>query len=209
MSELSVKNLTYRYPGSKSMVFSDLSCGAGQRLLITGYSGSGKTTLLHMLAGILKPNTGMIMIGNTRLDALSPSMRDRFRGRHMGMIFQKHYFLSGISIYQNLRVARKIAGKEGNDPHYLEQLLTKLGIDSLRDQKPEQLSQGEQQRFSIARALANKPDWVLADEPTSSLDDKNCEQFVSTIDKTNPATGWIIATHDQRLRQYFTQIYSL
>ncbi|MFP4287884.1 MAG: ABC transporter ATP-binding protein [Bacteroidales bacterium] len=204
-----INNLTYRYPGNKFMEFPDFSCQNGQRLLITGSSGSGKTTLLHLLAGILKPHTGTIMAGKTRLDLLSPSGKDRFRGEHIGMIFQKHLFLSGMSIYQNLRVAQKIAGKKIKNPHYLDEILEKLSISTLRSKKPDQLSEGEQQRFSIARALANQPDWVLADEPTSSLDDKNCEKFIAAIDKVGIDTGWIIATHDQRLKQYFTNIYSI
>lgn len=204
-----INNLTYRYSGNKYLEFPDFFCEKGQRLLITGSSGSGKTTLLHLLAGILKPHTGKIKAGVTRLDSLSPSERDLFRGKHIGMIFQKHLFLSGMSIYQNLLVAQKISGKKSKNLHYLDEILKKLDIDSLRNKKPDQLSQGEQQRFSIARALANQPDWVLADEPTSSLDDKNCQNFIAAIDKVGENTGWIIASHDQRLKPYFSKVYSL
>jgi putative ABC transport system ATP-binding protein len=209
-NNFSINNLTYRYPGNKYLEFSDFSCENGQRMLISGSSGSGKTTLLHLLAGILQPHTGMIMAGETRLDLLSSSGRDLFRGKHIGMIFQKHLFLSGMSIYQNLVVAQKISGKKiPKKLHYLDEILVKLEIDALRNKKPEQLSEGEQQRFSIARALANQPDWVLADEPTSSLDDNNCEKFIAAIDKVGKDIGWIIATHDRRLKQYFAKIYSL
>ena len=118
--------------------------------------------------------------------------------------------MEGLSVYENLKAAQKLSGSS-TDIFHLEQLMHQLGISQLSHKKPYKLSQGEQQRFSIARALANKPLYVLADEPTSSLDDRNCEKFIELIrlNLTEKPVSWIIATHDQRLKKYFSTIYEL
>lgn len=204
------RGLCFKYWSGKAFLFNDLQCEVGQTLLISGRSGSGKTTLLHLLTGILQPDSGEIWYGRQNFSSLPVAQKDQFRGRHMGMIFQRHLFIRGITVMENLTAACKLAGNPV-DHQYLQRLLVQLDIASLAGQMPHQLSQGEQQRFSIARALANKPSWIFADEPTSSLDDFNCENFVRLMQTsfTETAPAWIVATHDQRLKGHFTHVYEL
>lgn len=207
---LSTHSLNFQYPSGTPFSFPDLQCKPGENLLILGDSGSGKTTLLHLLSGILTPQSGDVYAEGIKLNLIKVTERDAFRGKHMGMIFQKHFFMEGLSVFENLKAAQKLSGS-ATDIDHLDQLMVKLGIKPLSRKKPYKLSQGEQQRFSIARALANKPAYVLADEPTSSLDDRNCEKFIELIRLpfTGKPVSWIIATHDQRLKKYFTNIYEL
>ncbi len=207
---VAVNNLRYHYPDGKTFIFNDLVCAAGEKMLVLGVSGSGKTSLLHLIAGILRPATGSIRINNTEITALSARTMDRFRGQNIGMIFQQHYFFHGMDVMENLVAAQKLSGSE-SDRQHLDNLMHEFGIFKLKNSKPTALSQGEQQRFSIARALANKPLLVLADEPTSSLDDRNCETFIDMIMKSTSSnkTGWVIASHDNRLKEHFDHVYGL
>ncbi len=210
MSELSTHHLTYSYPAGWKMTFPGLTCHAGNNLLIHGKSGSGKTTLLHLLAGLLTPAGGEIKFGDVVMSALGAAEKDRFRGQHIGMIFQKHLFIEGISLVENLKAARKMAGNP-HDSGYLYSLMEALSIGHLAQKKANELSEGEQQRFSIARALANKPGWVLADEPTSGLDDANCASFMELMNRSAVAgpVSWLIASHDNRLKEHFAHVYHL
>jgi ABC-type lipoprotein export system ATPase subunit len=207
---LSTQSIIFKYPFGTSFSFPDLQCKPEENLLILGESGSGKTTLLHLLSGILSPQSGDVDVDGVNLNQLKVTERDAFRGKHIGMIFQKHFFMEGLSVFENLKAAQKLSGST-TDINHLEQLMDQLGIFSLSHKKPYKLSQGEQQRFSIARALANKPSYVLADEPTSSLDDRNCEKFIELIrlPLIDKPVSWIIATHDGRLKKYFSTIYEL
>lgn len=207
---LLTRSLTFQYPGREPFSFPDVQCAVGENLLILGESGSGKTTLLHLLAGILSSASGEIIFNNTSLSALNGRARDTFRGQNIGMVFQKHMFIEGLSVFENLVAAQHLSGVSP-DKAYLDQLLARLGISTLSHKPAHQLSQGEQQRFSIARALASKPSWVLADEPTSSLDDRNCQNFTGLmeLDLTGKPLSWVVATHDQRIRNYFTSVTNL
>jgi ABC-type lipoprotein export system ATPase subunit len=210
MSMLSTRKLSFSYPTGRSFAFSDFSCAKGENTLIHGVSGSGKTTLLHLLAGILTPSSGKIFMDGKDISGFTPKDKDRFRGRNLGMIFQKHFFIQGLTVYENLIAAQKLSGQIP-DKKYLDNLLDLLGISGLKSNKADALSQGEQQRFSIARAMANKPLWILADEPTSSLDDENCLRFVELMHISTgiESPGWIIASHDNRLREHFKNVYQI
>jgi ABC-type lipoprotein export system ATPase subunit len=202
---LFVNNLTCRYTGEKTFTFQQINCPSGQNLLISGASGSGKTTLLHLIAGILKPLKGSVVFGDQDISGFTQRQADQFRGRNIGMIFQKNFFIQGLNVYENLIAAQRLSGNPINNS-YLDELMANLSIASLRDKRPDTLSQGEQQRFSIARAMANKPSWIIADEPTSSLDDENCNRFMELIRLTADKASWIIATHDNRLKGHFSNI---
>jgi putative ABC transport system ATP-binding protein len=206
---LSIQNIKYRYPGGETLSFNDLEIKKGNKVLITGNSGTGKTTLLHLLAGILTPLSGEIRQNDVILNQLQPRERDKFRGKNTGMIFQKHIFMEGMSMRKNLLLSSGLTGQKASVNEHLNKLLDQLDILHLQNKKPSELSQGELQRFSIARALALQPSWVLADEPTSSLDDKNCNNFVDLISKVGSEAGWVIATHDKRLKDHFETVYSL
>ncbi|ASB48258.1 ABC transporter ATP-binding protein [Alkalitalea saponilacus] len=204
------KELKFTYPGTATLSFKDFSLTAGQQILIKGESGSGKTTLLHLLSGILTPDSGIIEVDEVRVDQLRAHQRDSFRANHIGLIFQRNLFIKSISMYKNMLLAQHIAQSK-EDREILMEILEELGISNLSGKKPHHLSQGEQQRFSIARALVNNPKVVLADEPTSSLDDVNCHRFSqmlkSICEKYNITL--LIATHDSRLEQQFNCVIEL
>lgn len=210
MPILATQSLTYQYPSGKELHFNDFSCSLGNNLLVLGKSGSGKTSLLHLLSGILSPSAGEVSYDEVLLGRLKPGEKDLFRGRNIGMIFQKHFFIQGISIMENIKAACFLGGSQP-DTTYIDNMLKQLDIQQLAHKKPDQLSEGEQQRFSIARAMANKPSWILADEPTSSLDDDNCNNFLALMNLSfqEKPVSWIIATHDNRLKSHFTQIFNL
>ncbi|MEM6297134.1 MAG: ATP-binding cassette domain-containing protein [Bacteroidota bacterium] len=168
-------------------------------------SRSGKTTLLHLLAGLRKIQTGTITFGGTPLHTLNEAQRDRFRGNHIGLVFQQSHFVSSLSILENLLLAQKLAHK-GQDTKRALTLLESLGLGEKAKKKPRKLSQGEQQRAAIARALVNDPQLILADEPTASLDDQNCRQVSQLLREQAERTQamLLIVTHDTRLKAAFS-----
>lgn len=204
------QDLKFNYNGEKRFNFPDFEIDKGEHMLLAGESGSGKTTLLHLLAGLIQPASGNVIINNQEISKLKPSEMDKFRGKNIGLIFQKHYFLGAISMRQNLLSAQTLPGFEPYLQH-IEILLETLGIKPLEHKKPAALSQGELQRFSVARALANKPLLLLADEPTSSLDDRNCRLFMDLIKSAAEQfrSTLMIATHDARLFDQFPKRYQL
>lgn len=201
---LEVRSLTYSYPNGRTFRFPDFSLGKGGQLALTGNSGSGKTTLLHLLAGILRAESGSVTINGTDLQQPGFTKSDPFRGSHIGLIFQKHIFLDALTMMDNLLLAHSIPGLK-EDRNYLNNLMEELEIRHLSSQFPRRLSQGELQRFSVARALANRPLLILADEPTSSLDDENCQRFLNLIrdQSARHQSVLILATHDSRLKNEF------
>lgn len=207
---LETRNLSFRYPKGKSFQFPDLLLKKGEHAVLLGNSGSGKTTLLHLLAGILKAESGNVFINGKDIQQSGFTETDIFRGQNIGLIFQKHFFIGAITMMENLLLAQTLPG-QNPDKQYIETLLDELKIENLSAKYPNELSQGELQRFSLARSLANKPVIVLADEPTSSLDDENCSRFITLLlnvsEKHN--TSLVIATHDARLKVYFDKIIQL
>lgn len=202
---LRTENLTFAYNSSNSFQFPDIQCTKNQNLLIIGESGTGKTTLLHILAGLLKASKGKVWIEDTELNSLSDVQIDRFRGKNIGLVFQKSHFVSALSVKDNLRLAQSLAG-EKKDMEKIKTLLHRLNMEHKLNSKPSQLSQGEQQRVAIARALLNQPKLILADEPTSGLDDKNCKQVADLLEEQAKIVGscLVIVTHDGRLKERFT-----
>ncbi|MDP6908495.1 MAG: ATP-binding cassette domain-containing protein [Flavobacteriales bacterium] len=201
---LTTNNLEYSYPNGPTFRFPDLSVDSRDVQLILGASGKGKTTLLHLLAGLMNAESGTVELKGSQLRELKGSARDRFRGNHIGIIFQQAQFIRSITIMQNLQLARTLAGLKQN-LNIAKDLLDELGIGDKADLYPQSLSIGERQRASIARALITSPDVVLADEPTSSLDDRNCQKVADLLQKT--VTGHnaalVIVTHDRRLKDRF------
>lgn len=202
---ISTTGVTFSY--SKDQVFHmpDLYCEPGSTILITGDSGKGKTTYLHILAGLLKPNSGEVLIDKTDIAKLSEGKGDKFRGKHVGLVLQKSHFVSALTVIENLEMASWLATGKKNTAR-AKSLLNSLGIADQADKLPNQLSIGQQQRVSIARALMNEPKVLLADEPTSSLDDKNAEKVIKLL--TDLAKEYkaslIIVTHDSRIKEKFT-----
>ena len=202
---ISTKNITFSYNKDQTFIMPDLFCQAGSTILVTGNSGKGKTTYLHILAGLLQPNSGEIVIDTKEITHLKGSKADKFRGKNIGVVFQKSHFIASLSVLENLEMASWLAtGKK----HKIraKELLQKLDIAEQAHKLPSQLSVGQQQRVSIARALMNEPKVLLADEPTSSLDDKNADNVIELLETLSKEykTALIIVTHDNRIKQKFT-----
>lgn len=207
---ISSSNLSYCYPGATSISFPDLNIQRSEQYLLLGQSGSGKTTLLHLLGGLLKLQHGSIIVNGTGITQLSESALDRFRGQHYGFIFQRNHLISALTVEKNLLLAPFLAGLK-QDHSRVEEVLTQLGIADKKQAAIRELSLGEAQRVAIARAILNKPSVILADEPTSSLDDKNCDRvsdLLLSVADQNRAT-LIIATHDQRLKDKVKNLIQL
>ena len=202
---ISTKNITFSYNKDQNFIMPDLFCQAGSTILVTGNSGKGKTTYLHILAGMLQPNSGEILIDNTDFTNLKGSKADGFRGKNIGVVFQKSHFIASLSVLENLEMASWLAcGKKHTKR--AKELLNKLDILEQSHKQPSQLSVGQQQRVSIARALMNEPKVLLADEPTSSLDDKNADNVIELLESLSKEykAALIIVTHDSRIKAKFT-----
>lgn len=201
---LQTENLSYSYDNKEWIDFPDIHCAADTSHLVLGQSGTGKTTFLHLIGGLLESKKGKIVIKDTDMSTLNGPALDKFRGEHIGIIFQQAHFVNSISVLDNLLIAQKFAGQTV-DKQRAEALLARLNIGRKATSNPRYLSQGEKQRAVIARALINKPTVILADEPTSALDDKNCAEVVSLLEQTASDVGatLIIVTHDNRLMDYF------
>ena len=180
--------------------------GAGEECLILGQSGSGKTTLLHILAGILKPSEGNVKIGGANLNDMNGAALDRFRGQNIGIVLQKLHLIAPISVLQNLLLAQTLSGKRADEKVALT-LLEKLGLAALSRSKPTQLSHGQAQRVAIARAVINRPKLLIADEPTSNLDDRHAEEALQLLRSEAHTCGaaLILATHDARVKAHIAR----
>lgn len=202
--------LRFHYPQGPAFSFPDLQAQPGAPLLILGQSGKGKTTLLHLLAGLLRPAAGQVQVGDTALESLSTKALDRFRGRQIGIVFQRAHLAAALSVQDNLRLAQYLAGLPQDDAR-IGELLTRLGIAAKARQRPRRLSLGEQQRVTIARAVLNRPRLLLADEPTSALDDFHAQEVISLLEEEANRAGaaLVIVTHDQRLKDRIKQRVAL
>ena len=198
---ITVSKLSFSYTAQSRISFPDFTVGKGEHCLLLGESGSGKTTLLHLMGGLLRGYTGTLQTDNIELSTLSESALDRFRGKHIGFIFQKNHLISALSVEKNVIMSPYLAGVPINRQHARE-VLTELGLDGKNKSSVKEISQGQAQRVAIARAVMNKPSIILADEPTSALDDKSCERVIGLlldVATRNNAT-LVVATHDQRLK---------
>jgi putative ABC transport system ATP-binding protein len=199
---LLTKDLKFEYTPQVKFDFPDIACALGDSLVITGESGSGKTTLLHLLGGLIKPKSGKVILNETEYNILEGSSLDKYRGKHISIIFQKMHFISSISVLENILLAQWLGTEKKNKNHAM-QILERLQIADQKDKNIKQLSQGQQQRVAIARALINQPSLILADEPTSSLDNKNAE-IVEKLLRESAQTmnaALIMVTHDMRMKQ--------
>ncbi len=207
---LKTHRLTFSYNSENSFSFPDIACDSQHPFLILGESGKGKTTLLHLLAGLLRPTSGNIYIGEKDITQLSTLELDRFRGKNIGLIFQQSHFNAALNVKENLLLAQYLAG-EKQDTNKVHMILSRLNLEDKIHQKTSRLSIGQQQRIAIARALINQPQLILADEPTSSLDDTNCQYVINLLEEQAAAVDatLVIVTHDHRLKSRFDQQLTL
>lgn len=202
---ISCQNLTFSYSPQKRFTFPDITCADREALLILGQSGRGKTTLLHLMALLLRPEGGSVTIGDKDITPLSVAEAAAVRASQIGIVYQKPHFVSSLSVLENVLLPNYLAQKF-QDKDRARALAEQLGFAEHLSKKTHQLSQGEQQRVSIARALMNNPAVILADEPTSSLDDDNCEKVITLLKNQSEQIGasLVVVTHDQRLKDAFT-----
>lgn len=200
------RNLRFSYTPKVSFNFPDITCEAGESLLVLGESGKGKTTLLHILAGILKPGEGSIHVGETDITQLREQELDTFRGRHIGIVFQRSHFVDALNVMDNLMLTQYLAGLPQNKSR-AQELLQTLGVSNRTQHKAWKLSVGEAQRVAIARAVMNQPKILLADEPTSALDDGSANKVMDLLEEQaqHSQASLIIVTHDQRLKDRIPQ----
>lgn len=196
---LNIKNLKAGYGGKVVVEIENLALAAGEHCLLLGKSGSGKTTLLYAIAGLLTPLSGEILLEN-----------EVVKKSNVGIIYQALHTVSALSVLENILLVQYAAGVS-QDAKKAEKLLVQLGLGEHIHKKPNELSQGQQQRAAIARAAVNNPKLILGDEPTSALDDESCEIVLNLLLETARETGasLIIATHDARIKKHFEKIIML
>lgn len=201
---LLLDGISRAYGGRTVVAIRSWVVAAGQHSLILGPSGSGKSTLLHLIAGLLRPSRGRVVIAGQDLGALTPAELDAFRGRTIGIVLQRLHLIPALTVRDNLRLARTLA-RLPPDPARIDNLLAELGLAVFAGARPSRLSEGEAQRVAIGRAVVNHPALILADEPTSALDDANCEAVLALLRTQAEASGatLVIATHDARLKPLF------
>ncbi|SHJ84943.1 ABC transporter ATP-binding protein [Pseudozobellia thermophila] len=206
-----IRNLSFQYASHTPVLrFPDIHLKEKERLLILGRSGVGKTTLLHLMAGLLTPKEGLVKIGDVDINTLSDRALDRFRGRHIGMVFQNNHALRSLTVLENIKARLFFSGKSMVDKD-IETLLGQLQIGDCKNQKINELSVGQLQRLGIAMAFVHRPRLLLADEPTSSLDDLNCAtvlQLLKQQAEKNKA-NLVVITHDKRIKSAFKNVITL
>ena len=206
---IKTEKIEFSYDNEFIFKFEDIKLKNEENLLILGNSGIGKTTLLHLLSGLLKAKSGSIELYGKELTKLSSFQLDRFRRDNIGIVFQKPHFVNSLTVKENLELAQYIADKKDNKR--IETILNNLNIFDKINKKTNELSQGEKQRVSIALAIVNSPKLILADEPTSSLDDDNCSNVIKILKKQASDFGaqLIVITHDSRLKKHFKKSIKL
>lgn len=182
----------------------------GSFAVILGRSGSGKSTFLNMLAGLLNPSSGKVFLDNVDIYSLKDKERSIFRNRNIGVIPQVQSLLCNLSVIENIRLPYLLYETQENVDEYALQLLEMLGIADLKDVSPMELSGGEMRRAAIARALIHKPGIILADEPTSDLDDENTDIIFNIFRKiADQGTSIIIVTHETEANKYADVAYRM
>jgi ABC-type lipoprotein export system ATPase subunit len=183
--------------------------GAGEQVALQGSSGSGKTTFLNLIAGILRPDAGRIMVNGQDLSALSEGDRDEFRALNLSYVFQTFNLLQGYTALENVILGMMFG--PGPDPVLARMLLERVGLSERLQYKPRQLSVGQQQRVALARALANRPKLVLADEPTGNLDALRARDALKLLQEACREGGaaLLLVSHDREVLNAFERIEDL
>jgi putative ABC transport system ATP-binding protein len=213
---INLSHVIFQYPSTQGfeLAVSALSVEQGESVAIVGPSGSGKTTLLGLLAGILRPSGGSIRIGDTDIAALDDHARRKFRVRNIGQVFQTFELLSYLSVAENVALPHLIESSFASQRQLREhvlKLLHDVGLGEKAEAYPGELSQGEQQRVAVCRAMLNQPDLLLADEPTGNLDQANKQNVVDLLieqARLNCST-LLMVTHDHTLLSSFSRVLDM
>jgi putative ABC transport system ATP-binding protein len=203
--EILLSNIEVLLPRNERLLFriKELRIRTGSRTLIYGPSGIGKTTLLHVIAGLLLPDHGSVTVGDRDMHLLTDLQRSKFRRKYFGIVFQRLNLIDHLNVLENVLLPLPPA-KESEKKSV--QALEKVGLGTLFHERVGNLSLGEQQRLAVARVLASSPSLILADEPTSSLDDANATAVLDALlDSLSPCTT-LVVSHDQRIRRRFDSV---
>lgn len=199
---IELDNITRSFGSLQVLKGISLKVDKGEIISITGSSGAGKTTLLQIMGSLDKPDSGRVLYNGRDITAMGEKELSSFRGEHIGFVFQFHQLLPEFTAKENIMIPMLIAGKNMHDSASRAcELLEMLGLKERSEHKPSELSGGEKQRIAVARALANKPDVILADEPSGSLDTRNKEELHNLFFKLRDLLGqtFVIVTHDESL----------
>ncbi|MDO6737429.1 ABC transporter ATP-binding protein [Wenyingzhuangia sp. 2_MG-2023] len=205
------EHLTFQYKKKENVFsFPNITLNQQENLLVLGKSGIGKTTLLHLLAGLLKPTNGTVMIDHVVINKLVTKQLDKFRGENIGLVFQKKHAIQSLNVLENLQ-ARLYFSKKKIENTAIETVLKQLDLNEFKHNKVNKLSEGQLQRLSIASAVIHQPKVILADEPTSSLDDENCKIVMKLLIEQAQKTkaNLIVITHDSRIKPFFQNTITL
>ena len=214
---IQLKDIRYTYPDTPGKLILNINSwkvAAGEQVFVHGPSGGGKSTLLNLLSGMLQADTGEVSVMGQRLDKISSRQRDRFRADHIGYIFQQFNLIPYLDAIDNIKLAHQFA-KENTSSSLedeIKSLLSSFYIDPADWQKPvAKLSIGQQQRIAIARAMVNKPELLIADEPTSSLDQDNRDNFMKELMAmvSEHNTTLLFVSHDMSLAKHFNRVDAL
>lgn len=202
---IEIKNLGKKFQNETEIEYRDMIFENGKSYMLLGASGCGKSTLLNMIAGILTPSSGEIVIDGACMSSKSQKEKDKFRIEKIGYIFQDFKLISDMTVADNIEILRL----EGVDISGMDEMLKALDIFEKKNAKIKHLSGGQKQRVAIARALVKKPDIILADEPTGNLNFAIGEQVIGELVKVSKGKTLIAVTHDDRLAKYFDEVVDM
>lgn len=203
---LRVKNLEFKVANKTILNKQNFSVSKSKHLIISGSSGSGKTTLMNLMSGLLKPTSGFVSFEENDFSKLTEENIDQIRSKNFGFIFQRLHLIKHLTVEQNI-----LLGLNKDQSLNIDELLDDIGLKNKHTQLAKNLSFGESQRVAIARGIINSPKVIFADEPTSSLDDKNTKKVLELIffqAKKNNSTI-IISSHDERVKKFFKKIQEI
>ena len=196
---IEIKSLSKQFKNETAIDYKDITFESGKSYMLLGASGCGKSTLLNMIAGILSPEAGTIMIDNVEMTMLSQKEKDKFRINKIGYIFQDFKLITDMTVADNIEILKL----EHVDVDDMDNVLASLQILDKKNKKVKHLSGGEKQRVAIARAIVKKPDIILADEPTGNLNFSIGEEVIKQLVEISKGKTLIAVTHDERLGKYF------